>query len=202
MRLLIVEASYPEDFYSERLDGQMMERLTKLLHIESRLVYAMDRKHLAKAIALAKQDDYDVVHLSCHGADAGIAVTDRTNIDWPEFVQLFKARRYSPRALVMSTCCGATSGLAQEFEKKGARPEIIFGSTDERDFNEYAVAWTILYDRFRRDGVERNVAQDALRDISAVVHPSFRYLRWDDERGAYRPYPGKEQRFVVTEVSK
>ncbi len=179
MKLLIIEASYPKDFFSERLDGHVTHHLTKLLRIDSKLVYALDKRHLAKAVTLAAKGGYDVVHLSCHGADDGIAVTDNTDIDWPDFVQL-NANRYSPEALVMSSCYGAADGLADEFEKVKSRPKIIFGSTDERDYNEYAVTWTILYNLFRTDGVHRVVAREALRAINAIVHRNFRYLRWDE----------------------
>jgi hypothetical protein len=202
MKLLIIEASYPKDFFSERLDGHVTHHLTKLLRIDSRLVYALDKRHLAKAVALAATDGYDVVHLSCHGADDGIAVTDNTDVDWPEFVRLFDANRYSPDALVMSSCCGAADGLADEFEKVKSRPKIIFGSTDERDYNEYAVAWTILYNLFHTDGVHRDVAREALRATSAIVHQNFRYLRWHDSRHEYLQYPGEGRRFEVTEKPK
>lgn len=202
MKLLIIEASYPKDFFSERIDGHVTHHLTKLLGIDSKLIYALDKKHLEKAISVAAQNDYDVVHLSCHGADDGIAVTDNTNIDWPDFVQFFNAKRYSPEALVMSSCCGAADGLADEFEKLTSRPKIIFGSTDERSYNEYAVAWTILYNLFCTSGVHRDVAREALRAINAIVHRNFRYLRWDDNRGAYLQYPGEGRRFEVTEKIK
>lgn len=203
MKILIIESSYPKDFFNEQLDGLVTHHLTKLLRIESKLIYALDEGHLAKAIALAAKHKYDVVHLSCHGGDDGIAVTDDTDIGWPKFVQLFNHNHYSPEALIMSSCCGATDGLADEFEKVDSRPNIIFGSTDERYYNEYAVAWTILYDLFRKNGVRRDVARDALRAISAIVHPNFRYLRWHDDPKEYRHYPGIDQRYeIIMKVKK
>ncbi|QEX15872.1 hypothetical protein FRZ44_11600 [Hypericibacter terrae] len=202
MKLLIIEASYPRDFFGERLDGLATFHLTKLLRINSKLVYALDKKHLEKAIALAAKGDYDVVHLSCHGADDGIAVTDNTNVDWPDFVRLFSVSGYSPKALIMSSCCGAADGLADEFEEAESQPEIIFGSTDERGYNEYAVAWAILYNLFEVDGVTRNAAREALRAINAIVHRNFRYLRWHDDRQEYVQYPGEGRQYEVTERIK
>jgi hypothetical protein len=199
MKLLIIEASYPKDFFSERLDGPVTYHLTKLLRIDSKLIYALDKRHLEKAITLAGEDGYDVVHLSCHGGDDGIAVTDNTQVGWREFVQLFNKKHFGPEALVMSSCCGASDGLRDEFEKIKFRPKIIFGSTDERGYNEYAVAWTILYDRFRTEGVDREVAREALRAICATVHANFRYLRWDDERQQYLRFPFKDRRYEIAE---
>jgi hypothetical protein len=147
----------------------------------------------------AAKGDYDVVHVSCHGDDVGIAVTDDARIDWPDFVEIFRKYKCSPHALVMSSCCGAVDDLADEFEKVANGPYIIFGSIDERKYNEYAVAWTILYNLFKTKGVHRDVAMEALRAIKAIAHNNIRYLRWSDAKKAYVQYPPEGRRFVVTE---
>jgi hypothetical protein len=79
------------------------------------------------------------------------------------------------KQVVMSACKGASTGIGQAFADREKRPKIIFGSTTNRDYDDYAVAWAILYRRFGRSGVHREAAQKALRDICAVVHHSFVY---------------------------
>jgi hypothetical protein len=202
MKVLIIESSYPKDFFSEQLDGHIARHLTKLLGIDSELVYALDTRHLKKAIARAAKGRYDVLHISCHGRENGIILTDKTDIEWLEFVGMFTANRYCPNALVMSSCWGATDGVADEFEKVAFRPNIIFGSTDERYYNEYAVAWTVLYNYFHTEGVDRQVARKALRAISAIAHKNFRYLRWHDQKEEYVQYPGEGRRYDVVERVK
>jgi len=197
MKVLIVEASYPNDFYKGQLDGHVTQALTRLLGVKSDLLYALDTPHFEKAIAHAAAGDYDVVHVSCHGDDVGVAVTNNASINWPDFVGLFAKYKCSPRALVMSSCCGATDDLANEFEKISHGPYIIFGSLDERNYNEYAVAWAILYNLFKTKGVQRDVAMEALRAIRAVAHNSFRYLRWKEGKKAYVQYPPEGTRYVV-----
>src|SRR5258705_3024327 len=95
----------------------------------------------------------------------------------------------------MSSLCGATDDLANEFEKIPYGPYIIFGSIDERNYNEYAVAWTILYNLFKTKGVHRDVAMEALRAIRAIAHNNFRYLRWKDDKKEYVQYPPEGRRF-------
>jgi hypothetical protein len=202
MKVLIIEASYPKDFYKGQLDGHVTQELTRLLGIQSDLLYALDKPHFEKAIAHAAKGDYDVVHVSCHGDDVGIAVTNNSPIDWPAFVELFRKHKCSPHALVMSSCCGASDDLANEFEKVPWGPNIIFGSIDDRNYNEYAVAWTILYNLFKTKGVHRDVAREALRAIRAVAHNNFRYLRWSDDMKVYRQYPPEGRRFEVMEKVK
>jgi hypothetical protein len=55
--------------------------------------------------------------------------------------------------------CGATRGIRDVLKSKPERPGIIFGSSDGRSYGEYNVAWRILYDHFRRDGVHKDSAQ-------------------------------------------
>ena len=45
MKVLIVESSYPKDFFAERLDGLVTMHLSRLLRIEAKLVYALDKRH-------------------------------------------------------------------------------------------------------------------------------------------------------------
>jgi hypothetical protein len=100
----------------------------------------------------------------------------------------------------MSACCGASSGIGKAFASRTFRPKIIFGSTDSLSYSQYALAWTILYRRFMISGVNRNAARRALRDICAIVHPTFLYRRWDDDSKKYRSYPSAGVRYAVCEL--
>lgn len=101
----------------------------------------------------------------------------------------------------MSACCGASSGIGKAFQEIDERPTIIFGSTEALDFSEYAVAWSILYHRFKTDGIRKPTAQLALQQITAVVHELFIYRRWDEKKKAYLRYPSSNKTFEVKEVS-
>lgn len=202
VRALIVESSGPQDFYSKELDGPLTYSLSKLLGIDAKLVYAINKAHFRKAVALAASQHRNVLHISCHGRENGITLTDKTRIDWPEFVQMFTDNRYSPKALVMSSCWGAVDEIADEFEEVHFRPDIIFGATDDRCYNEYAVAWTILYNAFSRGGVDRDVAREALRAIYVTAHKNFRYLRWHDQKKEYVQFPGDSRKYEIIEKPK
>jgi hypothetical protein len=86
----------------------------------------------------------------------------------------------------------------------GKRGEIssIFGPSDERSYAEYTVAWAILYHRFKTDGVTKDAAQQALKEIHAVVSDKFLYRRWSDSGCEYRFYPRKTDKYQITNVSK
>lgn len=199
MKVLIIESSGPQDFFREELDGPLTYHLTKLLGANARLKYTLNQRHLIKGIEFAAKGKYEVLHVSCHGREEGITLADGKRVDWHEFAAIFAAQSYSPKALVMSSCWGATDGIADEFEKVDHRPDIIFGSIDPRYYNEYAVAWTILYNAFQVDGVHRDVAREALKAICAVAHKNFRYLRYHDVKQAYVQYPGEGRRYEIVE---
>ena len=202
LKVLIVESSGPQDFYSEELDGPLTYNLTKVLGIDAKLVYGVNLAHFKKAIALAAKMKCNVLHISCHGRKKGLTLTDKTPIDWPDLAQMFEATKYSPTALVMSSCWGGVDEIANEFEHVTQRPEIIFGPTDNRFYNEYAIAWTLLYNAFSEYGVERKVTQRVLREVCATAHKSFRYLRWYGDKKEYLVYPGEGREYEIVEKKK
>ncbi|MFT8518981.1 hypothetical protein [Acetobacter syzygii] len=108
----------------------------------------------------------------------------------------------APPVLVMSACCGASSGIAKAFAKQKKHPQIILGSQKALSFSEYAAAWSILYHRFQSDNLDRNTAQLALKQIVAVVDKSFRYLRWDNEKEKFLQYPVSGKSYTVSEVQE
>ena len=201
MKVLIIESSAPKDFYNDQLDGPLTLQLLKILSDTATLRYVLNKSHFEKAIEEAAERSCDVVHISCHGSTKGLSLADKTRITWRHLADLFDREDYSPKALVMSSCCGNSSGIGPCFEENTNRPEIIFGSTDVRTYDEYAVAWAILYRTFFF-GITTERARVALAHINAVVNPAFKYRRWIDEEKRYRFYPGPKRKFGVVDVRK
>jgi hypothetical protein len=200
MKVFIIESSYPKDFYSQKLDGIAAQSILNILSVRNELRFALDITHFKKAMAEAKEGNYTVIHLSCHGAKDGVALGETCAPTWDEFADLFQKNDWCPKALVMSSCCGATSGIRNAFKNKAERPEIIFGSSDERSYGEYTVAWAILYHRFKKNGINRGSAQQALKEINAVVSNKFLYRRWSTSQRSYLSYPGKGVKYEIKET--
>jgi hypothetical protein len=205
-KVYVIDSNYPEDHFLERADGIIVQHVLRALGIRADLKLALDRDHFRKAIVRATKAGCDVIHVSTHGNEDGIAVCNDIRgsrlpqgFEWPEFVELFQGHDEPPGALVMAACNGASSKLAKAFSNVPKRPKIIIGSTDERYPADYVAAWALLYRRFKRSGINRDAAQEVLEQICAVVHKNFRYFRWDEERERYLRYPGTGQRFDVIE---
>jgi hypothetical protein len=200
LKVFIIESSSPEDFYGDRLDGTATRQLFRLLWIRAEFRFALDLDHFKKAIKKASDKNYDVVHLSCHGSGKGIWLTTDKHLTWANFARIFEDFDCSPKALVMSCCWGATERIAEAFEECKARPSMVVGTTTARYPHEYAVAWAMLYSKFQKDGVEKGNAQKAMKAVCAVVHKSFRYLRWDGKKKRYLHFPGAGKRYEVAEM--
>jgi hypothetical protein len=198
MKVFIIESNYPKDFYAGRLDGVITAQLLGLLGATTKLKYALDLVHFKKSIKEASRGGYDVLHISCHGGDDGIALSNNEQLDWTQFAACLQEHGSCPKALVMSSCCGASTGVGTAFSRVTVKPNIIFGSTDERSFDEYAVAWAILYKEFR-DGVSREAAQSALKKICSSVHGEFRYRRWSDDEEKYLIFPKTGRTYNIEE---
>lgn len=202
----VINSNYPEDHFFERADGIIVQHVLRALGIRADLKLALDRDLFRKAIVRAIKAACDVIHVSTHGDEHGIAVCNDVRrsrlpqgFDWREFVELFQGAGEPPQALVMAACNGASSNLAKAFSNVSKRPKIIIGSTDERHHADYVAAWALLYRRFKRSGIKRDAAQEVLGQICAVVHKNFRYLRWDEDRERYLRYPGVGRQFDVIE---
>lgn len=189
-KVYVIDSNYPEDHYFERADGIITQHVLRALGIRANLKLALDRERFRKAVVRATKAGCDVLHVSTHGNDEGLAVcsVDRDSEDqgfeWPEFVGMFQGPHAPPQVLAMAACEGASSKLAKEFAKASKRPTIIVGSTDKRYPADYVAAWTLLYRHFKRSGVNRGSAQKVLDQICAVVHPNFRYYRGTRSRTA------------------
>jgi hypothetical protein len=200
--VFIIESSYPKDFYNQQLDGIAAQSLLNILRIPNRFRVVLDLKYLRKALReAAKDDEFDVIHLSCHGGEDGIVLADDSPVKWPQFASLFDEADCAPSALVMSSCCGAAGGIGHAFQSVEAGPGIIFGSKDERSYGEYAAAWALLYHRFQVAGVTKDAAQEALRQINATIGDTFVYRRWDSSKKKFLSYPRQGIKYAVREIA-
>ncbi len=74
---------------SDQLDGNSTSQLLRLLKIDFEMRVALDEMRLSRALKVAHDDNFDVIHISCHGDDKGIQLSDRKCIDWGPLASLF-----------------------------------------------------------------------------------------------------------------
>jgi hypothetical protein len=193
--ILIAESVFAKDFYDDNREGQVVESIARVLHWESEYKIAIDGKNLRRAIKTACADDYDILHLSCHGDDEGIQLTDETLLSWNELADCFQEGGRMPCALVMSSCVGGDRGIARAFGQRKRRPDVIFGSEatkpNEITFSGACIAWPILYTSLATRGMTPDAFKDAVSKMNHVTKHKFVYRRW--YRDHYRRFPRRTQ---------
>src|SRR5271155_2173815 len=133
MRAYIVESVSPANFYKREWEGHVVEEIVRLLGTRTTYRIVIAKEFLIKALERASSRNCEIFHLSCHGNDEGILLTNADILQWDELAEAFDDARYSPEALILSSCLGGDRGAARAFQKKGHRPSVIFGSESDTD---------------------------------------------------------------------
>jgi hypothetical protein len=191
MRAYVAESATAVDFFERRWEGHVVEEIVRLLG--GRVFYriVMTSSLLDRALNNALNRTCDVFHLSCHGDELGIQLTDGTDLSWDELALKFERATYAPKALVLSSCIGGDRGAARAFQGNTFRPDVIFGSEADEPleitFPGACVAWPILYTELSTLGMARSVFREAVDKMNRVTIHRFVYWRLDDDR--YLRYP-------------
>ena len=192
-KAFITESVFAQDFYKNNCEGHVVEAIARVLHWESEYKIAMNRKTLCSAIKAASEDEYDIFHLSCHGDDDGIQLTDETELSWDDLADCFQDLENTPEALVLSSCLGGDAGVARAFRSRKLRPSVIFGAEakdpHEITFPGACISWPILYTTLAREGLTPDAFKGAVAKMNRITKHKFVYRRWHE--GSYRRYPSR-----------
>ena len=190
-RVFIIEAPSPKDFYIDRLDGRAARDVLRLENNQVQYRVALDRAHLIKGIQEATSLNFDVLHLSCHGGDDGIQLSNMCNIDWLDLSGLLHVFATPQRILVMSSCAGGSIGLTKALVNQGTIFGWVFGAAEDIGFADSCLAWSILYRLLEKlnGSCDSGTARCAVDAINELVDGHFLYRRLDDSLKKYLVYP-------------
>jgi len=194
LKVFIVESVSPEDFYARHWEGHVVEEIVRLLNGKTCYRIVLNRNLLRKAIKTASESGYGIFHLSCHGDEEGIQLSDRKNVSWEELAESFQKAATMPKALILSSCVGGDVGIARVFKEYKRRPDVIFGAEASEKkhlltFPGACISWPILYTVLATRGMEPDAFKDAVNKMNQITPHQFVYRRWDGK--TYRRYPGK-----------
>lgn len=194
LKVFVAESVSPDEFYDRHWEGHVVEEIVRLLSGKTAYRIVMNASLLDRAIKSASENAYDIFHLSCHGDEKGIQLSDRTNISWEDLAESFQEADQMPRALILSSCVGGHRGIAGAFTGRKRRPEVIFGAEAKEDknlltFPGACISWPILYTALATGGMNPKAFKDAVKKMNLITPHQFVYRRWDEEQ--YRRYPGR-----------
>jgi hypothetical protein len=197
LKAFIAESVSAEEFYNRDWEGYVAEEIVRLLDGKASYRIVLNTTLLCRAIKSASENSYDVFHLSCHGSEKGIRLTDGTRLSWADLADCFQQVKKMPNALILSSCIGGDGGIARVFAKRKRRPDVIFGAEASNDehlltFPGACIAWPILYTVLATQGMNAAAFKEAVKKMNAVTSHQFVYRRWD--RDSYLRYPSREDK--------
>jgi hypothetical protein len=189
LSVMVAESVGPRDFYLRRTDGYAAYEVLRIQQIRAEYRVVLDKARLIRAIAEACMYRFKVFHLSCHGNDDGIGLSDGSSLDWLSLGRLFRKYASAEKVLVLSCCSGGYVGVTKAFQKQNIVFGFVFGSTakDGVGFTDSCLAWSILYSRLLEYGFALDELRDTLDKINITVPGKFMYRRWHASR--YLRYP-------------
>jgi hypothetical protein len=193
LKTFIAESVSPEDLYKRYWEGHVVEEIVRLLNGKTSYHIVLNADLLCKAIENASDDGYDIFHLSCHGDEDGICLSDGRDISWDSLADRFQNAAV-PKALILSSCVGGDRGIARAFKACKYHPQVIFGAeaSDKKHlltFPGACISWPILYTVLATQGMTADAFKDAVDKMNSVTTHRFVYRRWDGK--SYRRYPAK-----------
>lgn len=90
LKVFIAESVSPEDFYNRDWEGHVVEEIVRLLDGKASYRIVLNAELLCRAIKTASENDYDIFHLSCHGDEVGIRLSNQKDLSWDELADCFQ----------------------------------------------------------------------------------------------------------------
>ena len=193
----IVESPSPDELLDGITEGRVLCEFLDIAEIPYSYNLALDWDQFEIAMtdrvekAIYTFDKIPILHLSTHGSEQGIQLTDqsRTNdlIPWPELAEyLLDIHEYIGGLGVCMSCCGGAHGIqmAEVIEKEDIPYQWIAGSFSDIDLRDAALAYTILYRRLHRGVDDICLLIQAIRVASGIS--DFNIWRSERIQEAYR----------------
>ncbi|MEZ9533141.1 hypothetical protein CSB62_16885 [Vibrio splendidus] len=168
----VIESPSPQDLLNGSLEGRVLSESLNVSRIDSSYQLAVDEQTFEQAIgsnlnSIFWQDNYKrtpILHISAHGNQEGIALTNGAFIPWENFRNRLSEinSHFNGNLLVsLSACHGAyASRLSGAF---GLTPYFaLVGPTDITDLSDLAIGYSSFYHVIRKTW-DLNQALNALK---------------------------------------
>lgn len=164
-KVYIIESPSFRDILDNRKEGLALSKILDLAKIRNEvfgvsdietLELALDR--IAKNVLEIRKDIGMVqLHFSLHGSKEGIALSDKTFIDWITFYPLIKKFNetieyikapngilFAPTYLIFSVCNGFSAKIIKEFDETSPYTALI-GPTAAVEWSDALLAYSTFY---------------------------------------------------------
>jgi hypothetical protein len=191
----IIESPSAPDMYHRRFEGDMLQKALALDVILSahRIAVSKEAFYAAVQVGLGQEmmqwykDQVPIIHISAHGSQQGLQLTDTTIIPWVELKQLLLPLNEALKGnliLCMSSCEGAAAcQMAMTQEEKEAYPFFgVVGHSKTPTWSDTAVGYAAFYHLIKKG----YYLIDAVKGMcEASGDDGFSLIRASDARKAF-----------------
>lgn len=180
----IIESPSPDDFLDDRREGEALNAALVHAQIGARLHTVVDAACFAKAIgrALAHHksqhggDNIPIVHLSMHGNEDGVALTNGNRLDWLTLGSMLRLANETVGGVLlvaMSTCQGF-NGIEMARVGEGVLPFLaLVGPSDNIAWSDTVAAFVAFYHHLVRSGGKLTRSTEVMNAVLARDAPLF-----------------------------
>lgn len=193
----IIESPKPEDLLDGRFEGKVLGEALCLAEIpysyslsisKGMFVYCMGRWLFDEILRLRS---LPILHLSMHGDQNGIALTDGDYIEWSELAELIGplAKILEGKLIISLSACYSAAGCRMAMTNSSDLPfGLLVGSLSQVAWADAAVAYVAFYHRLFKgasayEAVEAMKSASGESDFAMFYAPTVResWIKWVSE---------------------
>lgn len=163
-KILFIESRSDVDIYDDRNEGNTLKKILALQGVHTKNFEIVNRGMLTKALKVAQRGHMKYVHISAHGTDKGIILTDEEFITWRDFDQI--AWPILRDKCICFSSCSVGTGVTELFRYHKSFCNAIIAPTRDITWSEGLVAYSAFY--HRAQFFEKSSGQD-VRVMNHIV---------------------------------
>lgn len=163
-KVYIIESPADIDLFENRTEGKALSNVLEISEIPYEYLLVTSEKTFELAFKSIKDDILElqeeylfvwpIIHVSCHGNDSGIGLTDNSYLKWNVLYQMltevnlcFEEDPSSPIFLSMSSCFGLHA-IKTDWDSESSPFAFVLGHEKEILWEDALIAFSVFYHNF------------------------------------------------------
>lgn len=188
----LIESPTPEELLAGREERKALGQVLSQLGIEHHAYLVIDAQRFADAaISIAKNTapgKVPIIHISAHGNESGIALTDGGRLSWDTLRTLFVSFNTALQGrlvLCMSTCYGAAAHQLVKNSTDNAFYALV-GPMARIGWHDGLVAFVAFYQLVVNKGAEPMIAAQTMNLAAGLPEKTFVAVQGDAVRAYHK----------------
>lgn len=149
----IIESPSPSDLYSNIYEGEILVKALSLLNIPAIRRLVIDLEHFKEALTsglieyVNNVKKVPVLHISSHGDEKGIQLTDGNRVNWVELHRLISLinKIFKGSLIICLSSCKSLGASVMAMSEKELPYYCIIGNSGDPDWKETMVGYLTFY---------------------------------------------------------